>query len=273
VPVHQITVVGTALATGTAHTSELGVHIESEISDYYSKELVELPVTLFHPLGSRFKNQTTTIKRGSSIFFSGALTMIEDQLYIELQNFCFVRNQIHSSMTSKSMPWLSKSTDDSTSTSFNIAQSIHNKKSNKSNDLQKSDEPVVAQDSDNSQGSNNIPGWARKTPIPTTNINKTINNKSKNDLLNKTINNKSNDLQKSDEPVVVQDLDNVQGSDNTLTPKASRRTRQTLPTPTSTTKRKTRSSYKTSNKAQKLADIATNIISVGDSDYEELEDE
>jgi len=249
-----------ALATGTAHTSELGVHIESEISDYYSKELVELPVTLFHPLGSRFKNQTTTIKRGSSIFFSGALTMIEDQLYIELQNFCFVRNQIHSSMTSKSMPWLSKSTDDPTSTSFNIAQSIHNKRSNKSNDLQKSDEPVVAQDSDNSQGSNNIPGWARKTPIPTTNINKTINNK-------------SNDLQKSDEPVVVQDSNNVQESDNTLTPKASRRTRQTLPTPTSTTKRKTRSSYKTSNKAQKLADIATNIISVGDSDYEELEDE
>ena len=42
-------------------------------------------------------------------------------------------------------------------------------------------------------------------------------------------------------------------------------------TPTST-KRKTRSSNKKSNKIQKLADIATNIIAVGDSD-EELEDE
>src|SRR5438046_8703541 len=104
--------------------------------------------------------------------------MIKDQLYIELQNFCFIQNQIHSLMTSKSILWLSKLTDDSTWTSFNIAQSIHNKRSNKSNDLQKSDEPIVTQDSDNSQGSNNISGWAHKTPILTTNINKTINNKS-----------------------------------------------------------------------------------------------
>lgn len=32
---------------------------------------------------------------------------------------------------------------------------------------------------------------------------------------------------------------------------------------------KMRSSYKTSNKAQKLADIATNIIAVADSDLED----
>lgn len=263
---HQITVVGMALATGAARTSEHGVQIESEISDYFSKELIELPVTLFHPPGSRFTNQTTTIKRGSSIFFSGALTMIEDQLYIELQNFCFVRNQIHSSVTSKSMPWLSKESNNSTSTSFDIAQSIHNKKSNnKSDDLQKPDDPV---DSDNSQRSDNtpkVPKWAHKTPTPATNTTRS--------MICKKSNNKSDDLQESDDPVVIQDSDNVQKSDNTLTPKASGRTRQTLPTPKSTTKRKTRSSYKTSNKVQKLADIATNIISVADSDCEKLEDE
>jgi len=54
------------------------------------------------------------------------------------------------------MPWLLKASDNSILTSFDIAQSIHNKKSNnKSDDLQKSDDSVVAQDSDNSQRSNN----------------------------------------------------------------------------------------------------------------------
>ena len=53
---HQITVVGIALATGTARTSELGVQIECEISDYFLKELVELLVTLFHPPDSKFTN-------------------------------------------------------------------------------------------------------------------------------------------------------------------------------------------------------------------------
>jgi hypothetical protein len=36
-------------------------------------------------------------------------------------------------------------------------------------------------------------------------------------------------------------------------------------------KRKTRSSSKTSNKVQKLADIATNIIAVADSEPEDFE--
>ena len=53
------------------------------------------------------------------------------------------------------MPWLSKTSDNSILTSFDIAQSIHNKKSNnKSDDLQKSDDPVI-QDSDNVQRSDN----------------------------------------------------------------------------------------------------------------------
>ena len=56
VPIHQITVVGMALAMNTARTNELGVQIECKISDYFSKELVELLTTLFHPSGSQFTN-------------------------------------------------------------------------------------------------------------------------------------------------------------------------------------------------------------------------
>lgn len=36
-------------------------------------------------------NQTTTVKRGSSVFFSGALSSIEGKLYLELHNFSFLR--------------------------------------------------------------------------------------------------------------------------------------------------------------------------------------
>ena len=54
------------------------------------------------------------------------------------------------------MSWLLKVSDNSILTSFDITQSIHNKKSNnKSDDLQKSDDPIVTQDSDNSQRSDN----------------------------------------------------------------------------------------------------------------------
>ncbi len=44
------------------------------------------------------------------------------------------------------------------------------------------------------------------------------------------------------------------------------------PTPVSTNKRKTRSSYRINNKVQKLADIASNAISIVDSDFEGIED-
>ena len=68
-PVHQITAVGIASATSTATVNELGIQIECVISDYISKDkLVELSVILFHPAGSRFTNQTMTIKRSSTIF-------------------------------------------------------------------------------------------------------------------------------------------------------------------------------------------------------------
>ncbi|EXX79759.1 hypothetical protein RirG_002530 [Rhizophagus irregularis DAOM 197198w] len=53
-------------------------------------------------------NQTTIVKRGSSVFFSGTLSSIEGKLYLELHNFSFLRGQqspITSSPT-KRMPWL-----------------------------------------------------------------------------------------------------------------------------------------------------------------------
>lgn len=76
-------------------------------------------------------------------------------------------------------------------------------------------------------------------------------------------------------PTVTQNLDVAQKPDNpTLptrtTPPQTRKNPPTPPTPTST-KRKTRSSSKTSNKVQKLADIATNIIAVVDSEPEDFE--
>lgn len=108
-PVHQINVVGVAVASEPALITDIGVQIECVITDYLSKDKpTEVPITLFHPTGSRFMNQTTNVKRGSSVFFSGTLSSIEGKLYLELHNFSFLRGQqspITSSPT-KRMPWL-----------------------------------------------------------------------------------------------------------------------------------------------------------------------
>jgi len=96
------------VATGSATNNESGVQVDCMISDYLSKEkLIELPVILFHPSESRFTNQTTTIKRGSTIFFSGSLTFVENKLYIELHNFSFINNQqtFTRNPSSSPMPW------------------------------------------------------------------------------------------------------------------------------------------------------------------------
>ena len=67
----------------------------------------ETPITLFHPNERRLKNQTTMLKRGSSIFFSGTLTSVEGKFYLELHNFNFVRTQQSNfvSKSTKEMPW------------------------------------------------------------------------------------------------------------------------------------------------------------------------
>ncbi|PKC74371.1 hypothetical protein RhiirA1_388168 [Rhizophagus irregularis] len=208
-PIHQIMVVGIATATETATTNEYGVQVECVISDYLSKDkLVETPITLFHPPGSRFANQTTMIKRGSSIFFSGALTQVETNLYLELHTFSFIRNQ---TFAPKQMPWTTK-TPTQPSDSSNIPDNF-NTPDNPPNT--QSDDPTTTQVSEN----------------PTSTIQKTLG-----------------------------------------------RTRKNPPTPVSTPvstpqKRNTRSSYKPKNKARKLADIASDIIAVGDSDIEEFDEQ
>lgn len=129
-PVHQVTIVGVATVIESPHISEVGIQIECIISDYISKDKpVELPITLFHPSGSRFTNQTTCAKRGSTLFFSGALTVIDDKLYVELHNFSFIRiNQSFTSTSAKQMPWSSKSQTPDNPAPTNIAQTIHNMK-------------------------------------------------------------------------------------------------------------------------------------------------
>jgi len=240
-PVHQITVVGIATATNMAEVTEFGVKVECLISDYLSKDKqIELPVTLFHPTGSRFTNQTTTIKRGSSIFFSGGLILIEGELYLELHNFSFVRT----TPTTKQMPWASKSSEDPISTSTNIAQSFH-KLSKKS-----------------STSVNSILTTSDKTSANITKSTHKWNKKSSNSTFPILASPTLDTIETSEKS------DDTIAQNNPLPNSEQIRNKNPL-TPTST-KRKTRSSYK-ANKMQKLSDIATNIIAVADTDPEEDE--
>jgi hypothetical protein len=129
-PVHQITIVGVATATDSAIVNDVGVQIKCIVSDYLSREKqAEFSITLFHPPGSRFINQTTIAKRGSTIFFSGALTVIYEKLYVELHNFSFIRtNQASTSTSSKQMPWSSKPSKTPNNPTMSMAEIIHNLK-------------------------------------------------------------------------------------------------------------------------------------------------
>ena len=210
------------MATGSATNNESSVQVDCMISDYLSKEkLIELPVILFHPSESRFTNQTTTIKRGSTIFFSGSLTFVENKLYIELHNFSFINNQqtFTRNPSSSPMPWsLKKPT---------IPATIKTSK-------KLIDSTITEQESD--KFALTIP---KSLTIPKT--------------------------------PTIPNTPTLKAS----TPKTStipKTNRKNPPTPPAS-KRKTRSSSKNSNKVQKLADIASNIISVVDSDPEDFEDE
>ncbi|EXX78258.1 hypothetical protein RirG_016650 [Rhizophagus irregularis DAOM 197198w] len=69
-----INVVGTASVSDLVLTTNLGIQFECTGKD----KPTEIPITLFHPNESCLKSQTTMLKRGSSIFFSGALTSTEE---------------------------------------------------------------------------------------------------------------------------------------------------------------------------------------------------
>lgn len=130
------------VAVGTASDvpiiTDHGVKINCIINDYLSKEkIVEIPIIIFHPLESRFKGQTTNVRRGSILFFSGEVTFVGNQLYLELHNFSFLRGQNNQAPPKANfMPWLeNNSSAPSTSTRTNNAQLIH--KQNKSPDSSK----------------------------------------------------------------------------------------------------------------------------------------
>ena len=289
-PVHQISVVGVTTVTNSAVITEFGVQIECIVSDYISKEKqADLPITLFHPSQSRLTTQTTIIKRGSTIFFSGALTSIEGKLYLELQNFNFVHCQQTSSPNSAKMLWsksLTQTPETSSQPSQTIAQKIHGQKSknpiqiNKSttskNPIQVNKPRKLVESSTHTSSINQTSGiddqtWDIDQPfiLDTSNFTHT-------DIpqISEYIEQNSHISQSSN---IIQSLATTRPSLQTpQTPRTSRKklsSNSTLPpTPTSTTsKRKTRSSYRNSNKLQKLADIASNALAAADSDLEIIE--
>ncbi|GBC22910.2 hypothetical protein GLOIN_2v1882271 [Rhizophagus irregularis DAOM 181602=DAOM 197198] len=71
-----ISALNTASVSDLVLTTNLGIQFECY---YIGKDKpTEIPITLFHPNESCLKSQTTVLKRGSSIFFSGALTSTEE---------------------------------------------------------------------------------------------------------------------------------------------------------------------------------------------------
>lgn len=131
------------VASESACITDMGVQIKCIITDYLSRDRpTETPIILFHPNGSRFTNQTSTIKYGSSLFFSGSLTSIEGILYLELHNFSFVRGQSLSSTSAKHMPWLNSSKSSTSVSRISVAQAIHNKSQQTHNPLPKT--PVTS---------------------------------------------------------------------------------------------------------------------------------
>ena len=106
-PVHPINVVATALVADSPTVSANNTRFDCVVTEYLSKnKIINIPITCFHPPGSRLANQTITLKRGSFMYISGSLTSIEGQLYLELHNFSFVRSSgASATKTTSEMPW------------------------------------------------------------------------------------------------------------------------------------------------------------------------
>jgi hypothetical protein len=261
-----------------------------------------LPITLFHPPEGRFTNQTTTVKRGSTMFFSGSLTSIEGKLYLELHNFSFIRTQQNFSTNStKTMPW-SKSlvqTQTSDATSQTIAQKLHNNKISttsknpiQTNTPKKFSKPIV-QTSSIGQTSGEQTWDIEQTSDITyiSDVAQTSNADQILDIAQTTYATIADIAQTSD---ITSDISQseIQTTSKTTPARTSARTLRTpaktsktptratrkklsstpaLPiTPNSTLKRKTRS-YQTNNKSKKLADIASNAFDIADLDPEYIE--
>lgn len=285
-PVHQINVVGVATAIEHPVVNQYGVQIDCIVSDYLSKDRqVEIPITLFHPSGSRFTSQTTTVKRGSIIFFSGTLTLMENKLYLELHNFSFIRtSQSLNSSSSKRMPWALKSSDQkSSNSSISIVKSIHDSKKSAPtpNDSSKSkkssfsppalasrfNKTITVPDSDvEYEEKISTPTLQEATPPSSTKRKLPYaDRKSKRTSQSKKPTNIAKNL-------ITADLD----VESTPPPHNSYDSTTTQQEPTSPT---TKSSPNCNSKvqkritrSQKLADIATNIVATADSDVECVEE-
>jgi len=86
---------------------------------------IEIPITIFHPTESWLKNQTTNIRRGSSLFFSGEITLVDNKLYLELHNFSFLKGQTQVSSKSTPLPWLNTTSSESSTSQTSNAHLIH----------------------------------------------------------------------------------------------------------------------------------------------------
>lgn len=127
-PVHPIYVSGTASVTDSPTITTLGTQFPCLVNDYLSKnKSVEIPITFFHPISSRLSSQTSTVKRGSSVFFSGVLSSVDREFYLELHNFSFI-SKTHSTGQTKgahSLPWSNNSSAETSSSKSSLLQAIH----------------------------------------------------------------------------------------------------------------------------------------------------
>ncbi|GBB87369.1 hypothetical protein RclHR1_13810002 [Rhizophagus clarus] len=143
-PVYPIFIVAVGMATDVPTISKHGVKIDCIVNEYLSKDKnVDIPITIFHPNGSRLKSQTTNVRRGSVLFFSGEMTTVDGQLYLELHNFSFLKGQNNQvSPKVNFMPWLETGSVQVTPTRSSNAQLIHNQqKSPESDTKQKPFQP------------------------------------------------------------------------------------------------------------------------------------
>jgi hypothetical protein len=227
--------VGVALASESAVITEIGVQFDCVITDYLAKDKpTDVPITFFHPNGSRFTNQTTTVRRGSSVFFSGALTFIEDKLYLELHNFTFLRGQQPSSLSTsiKQMPWSNslKTLSSTKTTNPSTVQAIHKK--------------------------------SQQTPIQL----KNTTTRSFHKIQQSSEANTQDIHDKTSTSSIIQTNDELPSSPSSasITSEIIQQQTSQQPTPKFTpksTKRKTRSTVKTSKKP-KLADLASNALAL-----------
>ena len=68
--------------------------IDCLINNYlFKNKIVKIPITIFHPIKSYLKNQTTNIRHRSSLFFLGEIILVNNKLYLKLHNFAFLKSQ------------------------------------------------------------------------------------------------------------------------------------------------------------------------------------